>query len=393
MHFVATTTRGAEQALSDELQAIGITPGKLERGAVRFEGELEAGYRACLWSRIASRVLVELNAGSAATPDPLYETVKAVRWEEQLSADQTLAIDLVGQVSWLKNSRFGMHKTKDAIVDRLRERTGKRPDIDTRQPDVKVNVHIRDNQATVAIDLSGTPLHIRSGGRNVGAAPMKETLAATMLWLGGWPELAKAELPLIDPMCGSGTLLIEAAGMALDVAPGFARQRWGFSGWLGHKSGAWNRLREEAKDRRADARNRTLHIAGFDIDPRMVEFARDNGRRAGVPDAFTVECRALADSVCPDPFRDEAPRGLLVANPPYGERLSGNTAPEQLYAELGSILRRRFLGWRAAIWAGNPGLGKRVGLKTTRKHVLHNGPLEGRLQTYDIRTERVARDQ
>ena len=263
-----------------------------------------------------------------------------------------------------------------------RARTGERPSVDKEQPDVRVNVHLRDGRATVCVDLSGEPLHRRGLGREAGEAPLKENLAAAILLLAGWPAAALAGTPLVDPMCGSGTFLLEAGGMAFDRAPGLGRMRWGFDGWAPHDAALWKRLLYEANDRMRAAADRPVALYGSDCDPEMIRTSRYNLARAQVPVALAVQ--ALVDCHPPATQRAEVPRGLLVTNPPYGMRLEDAEGARQVGADLGGMLRRRFLGWRAFVLAGGSDLAHGIGLKTTRRTPLWNGPIECRLLQLDI---------
>ena len=379
--FVAPVTRGAEGVLAEELTSLGLNQVRQDPGAVLFEGELEAGYRACMWSRTASRVLSRLERFECRHADDLYEGLRTIRWTDHIGPDGTLMVDFVGVSDSIRNSKFGALRTKDAIVDSVRDTTGARPDVDLKSPDVRVNVHLSDNQAAVSIDLSGTPLHIRETRVESGPANLKETLAAALLMLARWPERAARGEPLYDPMCGSGTLLTEAAAMALGRAPGLRRTRWGFQGWRGHDSDLWNRIVAEA---RARTPSEAPSVRGADIDGRVVARAQANIRAAGLD--VEVGQRALADTA---PATEDT--GVFIANPPYGERLEreGDLAP--LYGELGNVLRRRFLGWTGFVLT-TPKLGKRIGLKPARRHIIHNGPIECRLFEIPISDTPVARD-
>ena len=283
--FFATCAKALEPLVAGELRALGASDVVETRAGVAFAGTLETAYRACLWSRVASRVLLPLATFDAADEDALYDGVRTIRWTEHLGPDQTLAVD----ANWAL-------KVKDAIVDQIRDETGRRPSVDTDAPDVRINVYLNEGRATVSIDLSGDSLH-RRGWRAVGVeAPLKENLAAAILLLADWPAHAAAGAPFVDPMCGSGTLPIEAALIAAEVAPGLGRERFGFHGWRGHDAALWQRLTDEARARR---RPITSRLFGFDHDARAVEIARDNARRAGVADAIDFRVVELADAAPP----------------------------------------------------------------------------------------------
>jgi 23S rRNA (guanine2445-N2)-methyltransferase / 23S rRNA (guanine2069-N7)-methyltransferase len=371
----ATCPKGLEGVLGDELSEIGISAVEAAAGGAHFQGGLQAGYRACLWSRVASRVLLGVGEFECADEEALYRGVRALDWSQHLGPEATLAVDFTSTRSAITHTHFGALKTKDAIVDRLRDETGRRPSVDTRAPDVRVNVHVAENRASVAIDLSGESLH-RRGYRRGGPAPLKENLAAGLLRLARWPR----EAPLLDPMCGSGTLVIEAALMAARVAPGLGRSRFGFHGWRGHDQRLWKDLVDEAKAARREV---TTPIAGQDADPEAVKLAREHARRAGV--SIDLQAAPLSEL---QPVGDGP--GVLITNPPYDERLE---ADEGLYRELGDLLRRRMLGWECYVLAGNPELAAHIGLKPRRRHIVFNGAIECRLLEIPIASEPARGDE
>jgi len=412
--YFATAARHLETLLAEELAGLGITPVAETRAGVRFGTTLADAYRACLWSRVASRVLMSLARFPAASPQALYSGVRALAWEEHLAPSATFAVHLDTARSAITHSHFGALTVKDAIADRLRERFGTRPDVRLERPDVLIQVHLFRDEATVSLDLSGESLH-RRGYRGQGvAAPLKENLAAAVLLRAGWPELAKAGAALVDPMCGSGTLPIEAALIAADIAPGLQRTYWGFAGWLGHDRRVWDNLVAEAQARRAAGLQRlagdrqglpgvpeggrwAARICGYDRDPAAIQVAKNNLERAGLSGLVQFERRDIEDPLrwgrpgCqsePDQLpggSDGRPApGLVVINPPYGERLGADSDLPALYARIGALLRERFLGWRAALFTGNPELGKHMGLRAQRTHSLFNGPIECRLLHFDV---------
>jgi 23S rRNA (guanine2445-N2)-methyltransferase / 23S rRNA (guanine2069-N7)-methyltransferase len=315
---------------------------------VHFSGTLETAYRACLWSRLASRVLLPLGEFDAATDEALYAGVQSIDWSTHLASHATLAVDAHTTLSKLTHSQYLAQRVKDAVVDQFRQRDGERPSVDTDEPDVRINVRLRRDRATLSLDLSGSPLHRRGWRELQGEAPLKENLAAAMLLRAGWPQIYAEGGALLDPMCGSGTLLIDGAWMAADVAPGLHREYFGFLGWAQHDIALWKRLHEEATQR-AEAGLRALRSCffGSDSDPRMVQTAKRNAQEAGVAGFFTLD-RHDALHVAPPPG---VPRGLVITNPPYGERLGEREQMPPLYRGLGEMLRARFTGWRAAVLA------------------------------------------
>lgn len=380
--FIATAPEGVDPLLAAELVELGATTIKSVRGGIRFQGSLELAYRACLWSRTASRVLLLLAEFPVAEVEALYAGIHALPWEDHLAPDGTLAVEFTGTGSGIDHSHYGAQRVKDAVVDRFRAQCGQRPGVDRQQPDLRIHVLLRDRQATVSLDLSGDSLHRRGYREATVIAPLKETLAAALLLKSGWPNIAAAGGPLLDPLCGSGTLAIEAAWMAGDQAPGLLREHWGFSDWLGHIPVLWNRLLVEAQERRTLGKPRIPLILASDHDPKAVRAALANAQRAGVADQIRVERREFSAL--------QPPRGLpglLIANPPYGERLGATEDLAEFYTEFGEVLKTRLNGWRAALFTSNPELGKRMGLRAEKVHVFHNGPLDCRLLRFRVEPE------
>ena len=385
--FVSTAPLGAADLLVHELAAQGVGALNERPWGVTWSGGLESAYRACLWSRVASRVLLKLHEAPAPTAEALYAAVRAVDWGAQLAPGATLAVDFDSVRSGLTHTHFGALKVKDAIVDQLREARGERPSIDTARPDVRVSVRVVADRATIGIDLSGESLH-RRGYRGAGvAAPLKENLAAALLLRCGWPDVYAAGGAFQDPMCGSGTLPIEAGLMAADMAPGLTRAGWGFSGWAGHEPRTWTALLAEADARAARGTLTPGRITGSDTDAGAVRAARDSVERSGLAGLVAIERRALADA------QPQAPAGLLLVNPPYGERIGAVSTLRELYAELGRVLRERFSGWRAGVFTGNPSLGRELGLEARRTHRLYNGPIEARLLRFEVAPQFFSRER
>ena len=345
--FFATAARDLEPllageiaALAGEAQTAGETPADAavhaEHGGVAFEGPLSLAFRVCLWSRVAQRVLLPLATFAAADADELYAGVGEIDWSEHLDVDGTLAVDFVVVKSHLAHTQFGAQRVKDAIVDQFRERTGVRPSVDLARPDLRVNLFVQRDMATVSVDLSGDSLH-RRGYREPGeqvAAPLKETLAAAILLRAGWPAIAAQDGSVVDPLCGSGTLPIEAALIACDVAPGALRDSWGFLTWKGHDAAAWSALVAEAGRRREAALARlraagALPLAfGYDSDRRAIALARDNVRRAGLDGVVHVERRELSELAPPPADR----RTHLLASSSPTRRTASALAPAPVRA-------------------------------------------------------------
>jgi 23S rRNA (guanine2445-N2)-methyltransferase / 23S rRNA (guanine2069-N7)-methyltransferase len=381
MDFLALAPLGAADLLAAEIAATGATDVRERAWGVTFSGTLECAYRACLWSRTASRVLRRLHEAPAGSPEALYAAAREVDWGAHLGPAATLAVDFDAVRSAITHTHYGALKVKDAIVDQLREARGERPTVDTARPSVRVNVRVVEDRAVFALDLSGEALH-RRGYRGAGVpAPLKENLAAALLLRAGWPEAWAGGGAFLDPMCGSGTLPIEAALIAGDIAPGLLREYWGFAGWAGHDAGLWQRLVGEALTRRERGRSEGGRIVGTDHDARAVRAAHEALGRAGLTRVVHVERRELADAVPP------AAGGLLLVNPPYGERLGDVDQLRGLYAELGQVLRERFVGWRAAVFTGNPALGRELKIQARRTHRFYNGAIEARLLRFEIAPE------
>ncbi len=377
--FYAPAPRGLAPLLEAELRDLGVRDPHLSGNGVRFTGPLRLAYRVCLWSRVASRVLLELWRVPAADPEELCAAVRALPWEDHLPPGGSLAVTFHARDPAFPHARFGAQRVKDAVVDRWRDRRGSRPRVRREHPDLRIHVFVREGRADVGIDLAGEGLHRRGYRRETVAAPLRENLAAGVLLRAGWPELAAEGRPLVDPFCGSGTLLVEAALLAGDAAPGLLRPRHGFEGWLGHDAEAWKDLLSEARARRAAGRSRIPPILGSDRDPAAVRAARANAAAAGLEECIRIERRDFEEVVPPpgDP-------GLLAANPPWGRRLSSREELADLYGRLGDLLKRSFRGWRAAILAGDPELGKRMGLRARRIHRLWNGARECRLLHFRV---------
>jgi 23S rRNA (guanine2445-N2)-methyltransferase / 23S rRNA (guanine2069-N7)-methyltransferase len=379
MQFFASCPLGVADLTAAELRECGATSCREFKLGVNFEGSLEVAYRACLWSRTASRILLPLGTFSAATPEALYDGVKSIDWSAHMTPTGTLAVDLGGSTSGITHTHFGALKTKDAIVDYMRERTGERPSVDLDQPDLRIDVRLDRDRATVSLDLSGESLHRRAYRARGVAAPLKENLAAAILLRCGWPAIAKAGGELVDPMCGSATLPIEAALMALDIAPGSMRSHFGFIGWSQHDNALWQKLLEEARERRAATQSQRVLLRGYDHDPGAIRAAIENVERARLRSSVHLERRDLTQLT-----RDSGSSGLVIANPPYGERIGDQERLQGVYELLGQKMREQFEGWKGAVFTGNPPLAKAIGINASRSHTLFNGRIECRLLRFDI---------
>jgi 23S rRNA (guanine2445-N2)-methyltransferase / 23S rRNA (guanine2069-N7)-methyltransferase len=378
-----TAPRALEQVLAQELSELGLAGVELQRGGVSLVGDLEQAYRVCLYSRVANRVLLALAEKiEAHDGDALYESASRVPWTDHLDARRTFAVDCVATESPIENSQFAALRVKDAIVDQLRQRTGARPEVSRKNPDLRINLHLYQANGRLSLDLSGESLHRRGYRRGGAEAPVKENLAAGLLRLADWPARAARQEVLVDPMCGSGTFVIEAALIAADVAPGLLRDRFGFLGWPGHHPQLWQRLRDEARarDRREHALRNPVALIGHDASPRAIALARENARHAGV--ARMVRFDGLALKEC-SRWEDER-RGIVVVNPPYGERMGEVALLQQTYYDLGRMLKAKFAGFTAYVLSGSLELTRVLGLKATRKYPVYNGAIDCRFLVYPI---------
>lgn len=379
--FTVTAARGMLPLLETELKQIGIKQYKTEAGSIRFTGSLKEAYQVCLWSRVAVRVLMPIAHFTAETTDQLYNGIKELAWEEHIDAeDTTLAIDFNSFRSKIHHTQFGAQKVKDAIVDRLRDLSGKRPSVDLHQPDLRVNVYLKHNQAIVSIDLSGESLHKRGYRVSQTNAPIKEHLAAAILLSAEWPKLAREGWALLDPMCGSGTFLIEAALMAADIAPGLQRDYFGFLYWKQHDKTAWQQLKADAERRRLSGLARLPMIMGGDQDKSAVEAAKANIEAAGLSDRIQVIHRDLQNWATVAQTLPDV--GLLVSNPPYGQRIGDAASLHNVYEELGDLVNQHLPAWRTTIITDNAQLGKLTGLTLFDSKPFDNGPIACEVLSY-----------
>ena len=377
--FFASAPKGMTGLLARELITLGANTVQESGAGASFEGTLETAYRACLWSRIANRILLPLKNFQALTPESLYDGVRSIQWDKHLAPDGTLAVDCTAINSPITHTRYAALKVKDAVVDQFRERYGERPSVDIEHPDLRINVHLRNNQARLSLDLSGGSLH-RRGYRAIGVeAPLKENLAAAILVLAAWPEAAQKGEALVDPMCGSGTLLIEGALIAADIAPGLYRHYFGFLGWLGHDRALWNTLINEAEEKKECGLKQLPVIRGYDANSRAVKAALENIARAGFSDSIHVEQQ---DLIVHQPELVDS-KGLVIVNPPYGERIGDVNKLKSVYGSLGQLLLN-LPGWHAAVFTGNPELAAYIGLRSQKSDTLYNGTIECKLFHYEI---------
>ncbi len=370
MKFFASCAKGLEYLLADEMTALGATKATAALAGANVEGDAEVAYRAVLWSRLASRVIWPLAEFECANEQALYDGVLAIDWSEHLDPNGTLAVDAHVSGDAITHARFAALRVKDAVVDRLRDQFGVRPSVDTDAPDLRLNLLVRKGRATVSVDLGGGSLHKRGWRAMQNEAPLKETLAAAMLLRGSWPKIYSDGGGLLDPMCGSGTLLIEGAMMVADIAPGLARNHSAApSRWLKSDAALWQRLVDEARERERIGRAslRTV-FHGSDADPHAIRAATANAEAAGVADAIEFK-------ITPVRLIESPPQatGLAICNPPYDQRLA---ADEGLYRELGDALQRATADWRVTMLAGDENLARATGLRANKRYAFFNGALE-----------------
>ncbi|HSP57295.1 MAG TPA: bifunctional 23S rRNA (guanine(2069)-N(7))-methyltransferase RlmK/23S rRNA (guanine(2445)-N(2))-methyltransferase RlmL [Halomonas sp.] len=380
LEFIATCPKGIELLLAEELAALGGEPGKTTVAGVYVRASLETAYRFCLWSRLANRIVLCLvRQEGIETAEELRVATAAIDWPNHLKPGGTLAVDFHGRSESIRHTRFAAQTVKDGVVERLVAEGRERPDVDLQRPDLRLYANLHRGRLTLGVDFSGDSLHRRGYRRDVGHAPLKENLAAALLVRAGWPALAQQGAPLVDPLCGAGTLLIEAALMAADMAPNLARERFGFHGWAGHRDAAWQEVRREAEARASIGRKRCrARLFGFDESPPALAAAQANAMRAGIPALIELRGAGLGELAHPQDLPD-TPRGLLITNPPYGERLGELPELVRLYGLLGERVKAAFPGWQLAVFTANPDLGHRIGLRAHKLYSLKNGPLDARL--------------
>ncbi|HGY3147644.1 TPA: bifunctional 23S rRNA (guanine(2069)-N(7))-methyltransferase RlmK/23S rRNA (guanine(2445)-N(2))-methyltransferase RlmL [Morganella morganii] len=376
--YFASTARGLEELLKNELATLGAEDLSITQGGVHFRAQPRTMYTCLMWSRLASRILLPLNEFNVYSDMDLYLAVQSIDWPSVFSADKTFAVHFNGTNDEIRNSQYGALKVKDAIVDSFTRKTGTRPDVAKQQPDIRINVYLNKEKASLAIDLSGDSLHIRGYRELAGQAPLKENLAAAIILRSGWQK----ETPMVDPMCGSGTLLIEAAMIASDCAPGLNRHHWGFEAWGAHDKAVWESVRAEARERaNAGLISATARFFGSDTDKRVLDMARANARRAGVDKLITFQQKDATKLENPLP---DGPKGTIISNPPYGERLESEPALIALHSVFGRIVKTRFPGWRLSLFSASPELLSSLQLRAEREFKAKNGPLDCVQKNYQL---------
>ena len=381
--MLAKTFKGLEEVLAKELIELGANDVQLERRAVSFKGDLALLYRANLWLRTAIRILVPIcvqtrkpkGKKNDAPEEWLYQTVKAINWSQFMNVDSTFAIDATVYSETFRNSRFVTYRVKDAVADYWQEKMNKRPNVDITNPDIRINVHIAAEQLTVSLDSSGESLHKRGYRVATTEAPINEALAAGMLLLAGW----NGQSDFYDPMCGSGTLPIEAALIATNTPPGIFRKQFAFEKWNNFDADLWSDIYND------DSLERPFehHIYGSDASFYAVQQAAKNVKSAGMDKYITLrQIRMEEISNLPSSISNTSP--LVMLNPPYGERLASNKDMELLYGAIGTALKHHFTGATAWIISSNDAAMKCIGLKPSKKYRLLNGELDCQFNKYEL---------
>ncbi|MEL0660915.1 bifunctional 23S rRNA (guanine(2069)-N(7))-methyltransferase RlmK/23S rRNA (guanine(2445)-N(2))-methyltransferase RlmL [Psychromonas arctica] len=379
--YFIPTAKGLAPLLEVELKDLGIENTKQIAGGVSFDGSLEQGYQVCLWSRFASRVLLKLSEFKVIDPMDLYLGCSNIPWETHFDVDKTFSIDFSGSNDEIRNTQFGALKIKDAIVDRFRKKFDERPNVEKRDADIRFNGRLFKDKASIYLDLSGSPLHLRGYRTIAGEAPLRETLAAGIIKRSGWKGEA-----LLDPMCGSGTLVIEAAMMSLNIAPGSLREKFGFEQWKKHDAETWKTLKTTAQvyGKRA-VKDCSARFYASDLSKDMIAIARQNAQRAGVAELIEFSVQDAKKVLPPE----ELSTGMLISNPPYGERLGGFSDTISLYTELGHHFKEAFAGWNLSMFAMDTELLSCLGMRAGKSFKFFNGPIECVLKNYRISPKRL----
>jgi len=371
--FFATCARGLEPILARELTDLSANAVEPGRGGVAFCGDRILLYRANLWLRTAIRVLQPILEVEVGSPDELYQSVRELDWSQHMTPDHTLAVDCNVRDSHITHSKFAALRTKDAICDQFVERFGRRPSVDVNEPMIGLNLHIYRDHAVLSFDSSGESLHKRGYRPIQTKAPLNEALAAALILLGGWDGATT----FLDPMCGSGTLPIEACWLAIRRPPGLTRKRFGFQGWMDFDIELWTTLRDEA--RRGIAKRLQAPIIGSDSRGDVVAASIDNARAAGVGHLVRFLRRDVRSAQPPD-----GPPGTIICNPPYGERIGEEKELRPLYRSMGEVFRERFRGWRLFMFSGSPQLERELGMAPHERTPLFNGKLRCQLLRFDL---------
>ncbi|MEM7553377.1 MAG: THUMP domain-containing protein [Cyanobacteria bacterium P01_A01_bin.84] len=370
--YFATVARGLEAIAAQELEQLGACSVEPGFCGVEFKGDISLLYRVNLWARLPFRILFKVREFRCVSAKDLYSGIQTIDWQDYLTPNQTLAVNATGKNDQLNHTHFTALQVKNAIVDQQQEDFGERSDVELQSPDLRVNVHIRGELCTVSLDSSGSILHRRGYRPAVGAAPLKESLAAALIQLSGW----ETEQMFYDPLCGSGTLPIEACLKSLNIAPGLFRESFGFETWRDFDSSLWATLLKEAENSQFDKLKAS--IWGSDRNKYVIEQANINARNCGVENRIWFSQMELSEVAAP------ADSGVLFCNPPYGERLGKDSDLGTFYKLLGDVLKQQFKGWTAFVLSGNKELSKYIGLKSSERIAVYNGTLPCQLMKYEL---------
>ena len=387
--FLALTSPGIEVLLADEIKNLGGEQVVQKPEGVYFSGSIELGYKISLWTRLATRVMLKLGEGEALNKEQLFKAASSINWLEHFTSETTFAIDFVGYSEEIRNSQFGGLTIKDAIVDQFRDQGHERPNVDKKSPQISFQARLLRDQVFIYLDFSGRGLFQRGYREHSGAAPLKENLAAALIIRSGW--LADTSKPLVDPMCGSGTILIEAVAMATKQAPSIYRASWGFESWLKHDEDLWQGQLNKAKDDSAsaldNAQHSSLKVFGVDIDPRVINTAQQNTRNANVQRFIEFKCQNTNDMK-----NAYGHSGTILFNPPYGERIGELPELVENFVLFGQKLKSQFIDWRVAILTSNVELLAMLKLSSFKRYKFKNGPLDCQFALYNVDQKQLAKD-
>ena len=370
--YFATVARGLEPLVVQELTQLGAKDVEPGFCGAAFKGDRTLLYRVNLWARLPFRILQRLDEFDCETSDDLFAGTQRIDWSQYLKPENTLAVTATGKTGELNHTHFTALQVKNAIVHQQTQDFGQRSDVDTQTPDLRINVHLHDERATISLDSSGDSLHRRGYRPAFGAAPLKESLASALITMSGW-EPGQA---FFDPLCGSGTLPLEAGLRSLQIAPGLFRERFGFETWLDFDEPLWERLLDEAEAQQKE--ELAAFVGGSDRDPNILIQAHHNAQQCGLEHLITFQQKELADVEAP------TDSGILLCNPPYGERLGKDTDLGKFYKLLGNVLKQRFKGWTAYVLSGNKALSSNIGLKSASRTPVYNGALLCQLMKYEL---------
>jgi putative N6-adenine-specific DNA methylase len=370
--YFATVARGLEEIAAKELASLGAIDVRPDFTGVHFNGDKALLYRVNLWSRISFRILMPIETVKSYNAQQLYKNIYNLDWDKYFQNNNSFAVICTGSNKNLNHTHFTALQIKNAIVDRQRQQTGKRSNIDVENPDVLINAHIEGDRCLLSLDSSGSSLHRRGYRPAMGIAPLKETLAAALLEIAEW----KPDIPFFDPLCGSGTLPIEAALKSLNIAPGLYRKKFGFQSWKDFDRDLWQRLLKQAKI--SQLSELTAPIYGSDRDSDILQQARANAEYCGIKKHIQLTQQDFSQIEAP------TDSGIIICNPPYGKRIGEVEELGEFYKLLGDVLKQRFKGWTAYILTGNKELAKRIGLKASRRIPVYNGSLPCTLLKYEL---------